>query len=430
MRVLLTGATGFIGARLRSELLRRGHQVLGVARRAPAGAVPGDWWPADIGALSPADWRPALQGVDVVVNCVGIFREAGNQSFDRLHVQAAQSLFTACAECGVGRVVQLSALGADADADADVDYQRSKHQADDYLLGLGLDAVVAQPSLVFAADGPSARWFLQLAAWGWAPLPEHGRQQLQPVHVDDAVAALATLAEQRGAPPGGRRVPLVGPQPLSLANYLAALRDGLGLPPARRPSVAPALVRTAARLGDVLPASLLDSASWRMLQRGNTAPAEAITALLGHAPRPASAFIEPSTAPLVRQQAQWPALLLLLRVSVSLVWLATAAVSFGLYPVADSLALLAQAGVPAGLRHAALYGAAALDLAFGLLGLALPVRHRRPLWLAQALLILGYTAIITLKLPEFWLHPYGPILKNLPMLAALAVLWVLDRPAR
>jgi uncharacterized protein YbjT (DUF2867 family) len=428
MRILLTGATGFIGARLRTELLRRGHQVLGVARRAPVGAAPGDWWPADMGALSAADWHPALQGVDVVVNCVGIFREAGNQAFDRLHVQAAQSLFAACAQCGVGRVVQLSALGADADAE--VAYQRSKHQADECLLGLGLDAVVAQPSLVFAADGPSARWFLQLAAWGWAPLPDHGRQQLQPVHVDDAVAALATLAEQRGAPPGGRRIPLVGPQPLSLAGYLAALRQGLGLAPAQRPSVAPGLVRLAARLGDALPASLLDSASWRMLQRGNTAPADAITALLGHAPRPASAFIEPSTAPLVRQQAQLPALLALLRVSISLVWLATAAVSFGLYPVADSLALLAQAGVPAGLQHAALYGAAALDLGFGLLGLALPVRHRRPLWLAQGVLILGYTAIITLKLPEFWLHPYGPILKNLPMLAALAMLWVLDRPAR
>jgi uncharacterized protein YbjT (DUF2867 family) len=428
MRILLTGATGFIGARLRTELLRRGHQVLGVARRAPAGAAPGDWWTADIGDLSPPDWQPVLQGVDVVVNCVGIFREAGPQAFERLHVHAARTLFTACMQCGVRRVVQLSALGADADAE--VAYQRSKHQADEFLLGLGVDAVVAQPSLVFAPDGPSARWFLQMAAWGWWPLPDHGRQRLQPVHVDDAVAALAALAEQRGAPPAGRRVPLVGPEPLTLAGYLAALRQGLGLPPARRPGMAPALVRLAARLGDVVPASLLDSASWRMLQRGNTAPADAVTALLGHAPRPAAGFIEPSLAPLVRQRAQLPALLTLLRVSVSLVWLATAAVSFGLYPVADSLALLAQAGVPASLQHAALYGAAGLDLAFGVLGLAWPAQRRRPLWLAQAVLILGYTAIITLRLPEFWLHPYGPILKNLPMLAALAMLWVLDRPAR
>jgi hypothetical protein len=40
--------------------------------------------------------------------------------------------------------------------------------------------------------------------------------------------------------------------------------------------------------------------------------------------------------------------------------------------------------------------------------------------------MLGYTALITVFLPEFWLHPYGPLLKNLPMLAALALLLVLE----
>jgi len=82
--------------------------------------------------------------------------------------------------------------------------------------------------------------------------------------------------------------------------------------------------------------------------------------------------------------------------------------------------------VPEALRPLALYGAAALDLAFGALSLA----PRRPAWLwtAQAALILAYTLIISVRLPEFWLHPYGPILKNLPMLAALLLLARLDRP--
>jgi len=41
--------------------------------------------------------------------------------------------------------------------------------------------------------------------------------------------------------------------------------------------------------------------------------------------------------------------------------------------------------------------------------------------------IVGYTAIISLRLPEYWLHPYGPVLKNLPMLAVLWLLYVVDR---
>jgi len=48
--------------------------------------------------------------------------------------------------------------------------------------------------------------------------------------------------------------------------------------------------------------------------------------------------------------------------------------------------------------------------------------------LAQIALIVGYTAIITARLPEFWLHPYGPVLKNLPMLAALWLLLEFERP--
>ena len=54
------------------------------------------------------------------------------------------------------------------------------------------------------------------------------------------------------------------------------------------------------------------------------------------------------------------------------------------------------------------------------------LRRRRPLWLAQIVLVLGYTVIISLRLPEFWLHPYGPVLKNLPLLAMLLLLWTLD----
>ena len=100
----------------------------------------------------------------------------------------------------------------------------------------------------------------------------------------------------------------------------------------------------------------------------------------------------------------------------------------GLYPVDDSLALLARTGLHGGVALAALYLGAGLDLAFGVA----TVTMRRRLWLyrVQLLLIAGYTAIITLWLPEFWLHPYGPILKNLPILALIIALHELERGRR
>src|SRR5690606_36684396 len=129
---------------------------------------------------------------------------------------------------------------------------------------LPLDAVVAQPSLIFGPSGTSARGFLALATLPLLPLPAGGTQRIQPLHVDDAVAALQRLAETRGDRPG-RIVALVGPRPLPLAAYLATLRRALALPPAPQVAVPGPLVALGARIGDHLPDALLDRASWRML---------------------------------------------------------------------------------------------------------------------------------------------------------------------
>jgi DoxX-like family len=94
------------------------------------------------------------------------------------------------------------------------------------------------------------------------------------------------------------------------------------------------------------------------------------------------------------------------------------------FPVGESLALLARTGIEGPLTRVALYAAAALDIGLGVAMLAL--RRRRWVYRAQLLLIAGYTATISVFLPEYWAHPYGPILKNLPVLAAIAVLHELD----
>src|SRR6059058_4772759 len=103
-----------------------------------------------------------------------------------------------------------------------------------------------------------------------------------------------------------------------------------------------------------------------------------------------------------------------MRLTLAAVWITAGVVSLGLYPVADSLALLARTGLTGKLAYVALYVAALLDLALGIATLAL--RRRRLLWLGQMALIAGYTAIISVWLPEQWLHPYGPVVKNLPIL--------------
>jgi len=420
MEILLTGASGFIGSHLRQALVERGCGLRLAGRRAPDRLGPHEQWLAiDLARPDAARWRETLICVDVVVNAVGILRESGGQTFEALHVRGPRVLFEACVAAGVRRVVQVSALGADAAAESR--YHLSKRAGDSQLRALPIEGIVVQPSLVFGAGGASARLFLSLATLPVLPLQAGGTQHVQPIHISDVVDALVRLVLDPSPPvPDDRTVALVGPAPVTLAAYLQALRAGLGMSRAGTLNVPAAWVAAAAALGSKLRSSALDRDTWGMLQRGNTAPVEATWALLGRMPRPPDRFIDPDDAADRRRLAQLQWLMPLLRIAIAMVWIATGIVSLGVYPVAESEALLARAGVGPALAPWALAGAAGLDLALGIATLAWP---RRWLWRAQAALILLYIAIITWRLPEYWVHPYGPLVKNLPMLAAL---WLLD----
>jgi hypothetical protein len=225
------------------------------------------------------------------------------------------------------------------------------------------------------------------------------------------------LLEAEAPPP---ELDAVGPRCLSLRDYVGALRAGLGLRPARLVALPPGL---AARAGRVLPrplAPFADAAAMHMLAESAGADSHPMRRLLGRKLRDPSAFVRAENADALRRWARRAWLMPALRWSVGLVWLASAVVSFGLFPRDRSLALLVQVGVPPAIALPALQAAASLDLVLGLMVLFAP-RGRRGYGL-QALLILAYTLVITLRLPEFWLHPFGPVLKNLPMLVALGLL--------
>lgn len=416
MVILITGVTGFIGRHLAAALRASGHRVIGVSRSATGpDAVRADF-ARDVDAET---WVPRLAGVDVVVNAVGILRESGAQTFAAVHTQAPRALFEACGRVGLRRVIQLSALGADAGASG---YFRSKRGADEYLQSLPLDWTIVQPSLVYGAGGTSAKMFTMFASLPVIGVPGHGDQWVQPIHIDDLVASIVALCREPLAL--REKLPLVGPRAMRYRDMLLELRAAMGLRRAPILSMPMPFMKLGARIAELSPRSLLDRETLAMLEAGNLADPAATARLLGRAPRDLGTFIERDTRTSVAHIAQLAWLLPLLRYSIAIVWIWTGIVSLGLYPREASLDLLYRTGVPAVLAPLMLYGAAVLDLLFGFATFFM--RRRRWLWLGQIALILLYTVIITFKLPEFWLHPYGPILKNLPMLAALYMLYVFE----
>jgi uncharacterized protein YbjT (DUF2867 family) len=294
----MTGATGFIGGALARALLAQGHDLVCAVREPSRLQLPGGRWQAiacDLAQVPGDDfWRPHLQGVDAVVNAVGILREAKGQTFDALHARAPIALFEAASRAGVPVVIQVSALGADEGAQSR--YHRSKKQADDCLRRLPVAGTVVQPSAVYGPGSDAAAMFNMMSALPLLAMPQSGRMLMQPVHVDDVVAGLLALL---AAPPKPvATVAFVGPRALTMAGYLRELRAARGnrwpLPVLWMPTFA---FMAVARVAGLIPGSVLDAETAGMLLRGNEAPADDFQRLLGRAPRSVAEFLQPGPGP-------------------------------------------------------------------------------------------------------------------------------------
>lgn len=415
MKVLVCGANGFIGGAVSKRLTRDGHQIVRGVRRAQH---PGDVAIDYAVDLKEGDWLEKVRDVDAVINAVGIIVERGAQTFARMHTQAPIALFTACASAGVRHVVQISALGAQT---RDTPYFASKCEADEFLLSQAghVTAHVVRPALVYGATGTSARLFRTLASLPVHVLPGGGDQRLRPVHIDDLCDLIARLlaSDSEAAP---ACIEAVGATQLTYREMLRTYRAAMGLRPAFSIGIPSAVIRVSAALCGVVPGSMLTPDTWRMLQRGNTADSMTFATALGRAPRGIETFIGDEEASSLRNDAfaTWRALLL--RIALAIVWIGTAFVSAVAYPKAASLERLSRFGLHGFAADVALYGACALDLGFGLATL---FRPGRALWLAQGMLIVAYTLLIAAVLPEFLIEPFAPILKNVPILAILFVLF-------
>jgi uncharacterized protein YbjT (DUF2867 family) len=421
MRIFVTGASGFIGGHVVQALLKQGHEVIAGVRRPEAVPPRQGLTPIAVDFtrdLSTENWLPRLSGVDAVVNCVGIIAESGPNTFDTLHTLAPIALFEACIRAGVRKVVQISALGADETAFSR--YHLSKKAADNFLAGTALDWTILQPSMVYGPGGTSTALMSALAALPLIPLIGDGRQPLQPVHVDDLTEAVVRVLESEVA--GKTRMPVAGPRPVTLRELLALLRRSLGLAPAPMvPVPYPWMLFAGETLGRVV-STPLNGEALRMLQRGNTGDPGPLAALLDRKPRSLEeALLGTPPNPAERLQARLFFLLPALRITLGLLWVWSGLTSAFFYPRAESLELLEAVGITGMAGLLTLYGASALDV---LLGLAWLFRFRVvQTGLLQILLMLGYSIVIAFFLPAFWLHPFAPLAKNIPLIAAtLAVM--------
>jgi nucleoside-diphosphate-sugar epimerase len=410
--VLLTGASGFIGSRLHSALRDAGHRVIAMRRGSNGqGAFSVDFT-RDIREMH---WRPRLAGVDVVVNAAGVFVDRPQGSMKLIHAAGPKALFSAAAESGVRRIIQISALGADSRS---TEYFESKDDADRHLMTLPIEWAILRPSVVFGLGSRTATLLLRLATLPALLLPRSFRSVVQPVHIDDLVAAVLAMVSAPHLP--REPVPVVGGKSCTMKEFLDILRRQLGYHSAAVMLLPDAILRLLGRLTALGRQGYLTRDSLKMLRAAHTANPVSLATLLGRWPRSPENFVPRGLAVAVGSEATLGWLLPLLRWTIAALWIWSGVVSLGLFPMDESHALLARTGMPDSMQQPALWSAGALDLLIGLSVLMFP-RHAL-VWSLQIVLVLVYTIILSIWLPEYWLHPFGPVSKNLPLLAAMYML--------
>ncbi|KFN47364.1 NAD-dependent epimerase/dehydratase family protein [Arenimonas composti] len=287
--ILVLGGSGFVGGHVVTALLGRGHPVIvgsrrpaRAARRLPTEARHCERRRARFETLlDPRAWRPLLTGVALVVNCVGILRQRGHETYDRVHHLAPGALAHACAAAGIP-LLHISALGLDAPARSR--FLRSKRDGEAAVRASGVRGGIVRPSLLDATEGGyGARWLRRVAAWPLLPLPADANGRIAALDVADLGEAIARLAERAHA--GLDAYELGGEQARPLREHVAALRRGLGRPPARVIPVPGWLARLGAHACDLLHVTPFSFAHWELLRRDNRPVHNRLPELLGRAPR-------------------------------------------------------------------------------------------------------------------------------------------------
>jgi uncharacterized protein YbjT (DUF2867 family) len=427
MKVLVCGATGCVGRAVASALRARGHQVVEGARGLADGkrSLHIDY----MAPVSSAAWAARLQahGITTVVNCVGILIPGRAQTFERVHSLGPIELFKGAAAAGVQRVLQVSALGVRGDAPTlATPYLHSKLLADDALATLPLDWAVLRPSLVYGPASEGAALFATLASLPLIGLPGRGAQQVQPLHVFELAEAIARLVEAPG--PLQRVFELGGPVAMTYREMLASYRHASGLGAAVWLPLPMALMKLSARVAELLPQRVFSRDTLRLLERGSVAQANQLPALLGREPSTLAhgLTITPPQPMIDLSVVLSPVMSTTLRGALAFMWLYTALISALLPRESGVLVLLARCGFEGGWGVLALVASCVLNLALGTLTLLRPTPW---LYAVQSAAVIGYTATAAFSMPELTIDHCGPLVKNLPVLMAVLLLWM-AAPAR
>lgn len=230
MKVLVTGATGFVGQEVLRRLNQAHHEVRILARHSHAPAVRRlqVQWQLEVhqgDVLEPDSLPPAVKGVQAVIHLVGIISQGGRSTFESIHHRGTQNVLAAGQAEGVQRFAHMSALGTRPNAPAR--YHQTKWAAEEEVRHSGLAYSIFRPSLIFGARDHFVNLFARMTRFSPVlPVMGDGRARFQPVAVDTVAVAFANCLTEPASV--GLTLDLCGPDTLTFNQILQEILRALG----------------------------------------------------------------------------------------------------------------------------------------------------------------------------------------------------------
>lgn len=234
--VTIFGGAGFLGPYLVEKLAQQGA-VIRVAVRNPDRAkflrplgYVGQITPHQVDVTAPKSIESVLKGSDVVVNMIGILYPSGTNTFENAHVKASRTIAQLATQHRVERLVQVSAIGADAGSESV--YASTKGKAEKAVLEFFPDATIMRPSILFGPEDDFFNRFASMSTFSPVlPLVGGGTTRFQPVYVGDVAQACWNAigeSKQGKNPHAGKIYELGGPSVYTFKQILEFILEHTG----------------------------------------------------------------------------------------------------------------------------------------------------------------------------------------------------------
>jgi uncharacterized protein YbjT (DUF2867 family) len=381
MNILILGATGFIGNGIFHSLIA--DYTIITAGRTPISGYNNH---IHVDFNNDNDWDKLLEGIDLVVNAIGIIEG----DFQKIQTETPIQLYKTCIKRKV-KILHISAISAEKGHPL-TPFLQTKKVTDDFLLQYE-EAKVIYPGVVLGKHGRSSQFFAEIAQFPIIPL--FNNKPIPLVHISQLTKLIKQIIKDFNSF-SNQIFAIAKPEPLP--NVFSALKGKKGK-----------FIQLPSFLFQFL-FTLFPNANIGIFNR-DTFKLFQQSSMDGYQPlfdEKASQHIDSNNT--IKSNV-FPLLFALLAVSFIWIWSGVSS----LISWNESYSIMNEIGANHQFSVLFIYMGSIADI---LLGIAVfSEKHRRKIIVLQVLIMLIYMLILTIAAPHYWLHPFGVLSKNIPLLA-------------